>query len=300
MILKSKDKELIINKTRSDRLPLIAGLLAKNKEASYHLLKRAGLPVPEYMIVSARGAELLDFLNRNPKWVVKPMDASRSLGVAVGMEKEADLDAAITTAKLYSEQVIVQKYITGYDYRVLVIDGAVAGVLEYQPAYIEGDGDSTIKQLIEGLNEGRLGRNGADEFEGLEVIRSDSERLLLNLHNQGKALQDVPVKGEQVQLFYSEDITADEITEIVIDRTEEICTANAEMAIQAAGVLKIDVAGIDIRCKDISLPLNRENEGILEVNALPDLTDHVFPFCGKSRDVAGAYLQYLFKGVFES
>ncbi|MFM9281140.1 ATP-grasp domain-containing protein [Paenibacillus jiagnxiensis] len=296
LTLKYKDKELIINKTRSDRLPLIAGLLARNKDACSLLLRRMGLPVPEYMIVAEMSGELPDFLNRNKKVVVKPLDASRSTGVTTGIEREADLIDAIHTARLHSELVIVQKHISGYDCRVLVINGEVAGVLEYQPAFVEGDGNSTIGQLIDSLNEERLGRHGAREFETLKVIRRDSERLLKNLASQGRTLRNILEKKERVQLFYSSDIeTEDEITEIVIDRTEEICKANAEMAVRAAQALNIDVAGIDFRCEDISLPLNPESEGILEVNALPDLTDHIFPFRGKSRDVAGVYLRYLFK-----
>ena len=79
------------------------------------------------------------------------------------------------------------------------------------------------------------------------------------------------------------------------DRTEEICRINANIAIQAANALQVDVAGVDIRCKDISLPLDAENGGILEVNALPDMIDpHLF-FQGESSDAVKIYLQYLFE-----
>ncbi|XEC94536.1 ATP-grasp domain-containing protein [Paenibacillus tarimensis] len=289
-------KQIVINKTRSDKLPLIAGLLAKNKDASSHLLKRAGLPVPGYIVLSQMGDEAVRFMHMNKSVVVKPLDASCSAGVTLGIEKEYELENAIKAASSYSEKIIIQKYIDGYDYRVLVIDGRVVGVLEYQPAFIQGDGISTIKQLIDQLNEERLGRDTAGDFDSMKRISTGSNRLLFNLGNQGKGLLDILGKGERVQLFFSGDVsTEEELTEIIIDRTEEICPVNAGFAIQAAKALRIDVAGIDIRCKNISVPLDRSTGGILEVNALPDFMDHVFPFRGASRDVAKAYLQYLIK-----
>jgi cyanophycin synthetase len=270
----------------------MAGFLSKNKDAANILLKRFGLPVPDYILVSSMSEKAVDFLNKYKKVAVKPFDTNRSIGITLGIEKEEELEHAIRTASSYSEKVIIQKYIEGFDYRVLVIDGKVVGVLEHQPGFIVGDSYSTIEQLINKLNEDPFRRNNAGEFKPLKKISLDSNSLLFTLEKQSKTLQDIPVKGEQIQLSLSGNVLNGGIS---IDRTDDICTVNAVIAVEAAKALNIDVAGIDIRCKDISVPINNRYEGILEINVLPDMVDHVLPFRGKSRDVIGAYLQYLFK-----
>lgn len=293
--LSYKGKEIIINKTRSHKLPLLSGLLAQNKDASSLLLRRSGLPVPEYVVVSRMCEEAAAFLMNYQSVVVKPLDGRRSEGVTLGIGRLDDLDDAIETASASSSRVIIQKYVEGSDYRVLVIDGKVAGVTEYKPAIVEGDGYSTIEQLIRRLNEAMNRHNKAGGFQRVETVNTDSEIVRSSLEKQEKRLQSIPGKGEQIQLFSIENVPAGKISEIHIDRTEEICAFNANVAIEAARALHIDVAGIDIRCPDISVPLHPSNGGVLEVNALPDMVDHVYPYQGASRDVVKEYLQYLFK-----
>jgi cyanophycin synthetase len=129
----------------------------------------------------------------------------------------------------------------------------------------------------------------------LDTIDLASGTLFASLKKQGMTLRDIPDKGMRVELYVIENVPAGEISEINIDRTDEICASNANAAVEAARALNIDVAGIDIRCRDIGVPLDLSGGGILEVNALPDMIDHVHPFQGASRDVVKAYLHYLFK-----
>ncbi|QGQ99116.1 hypothetical protein EHS13_31675 [Paenibacillus psychroresistens] len=293
--LSYQGKNIIINKTRTHKMSLMAGLLAKNKDASNLLLRRRGLPVPDYIVVSETNEEAKLFLKAYGLVIVKPLDTSRSLGVTLGIRKEDELVHAIKTACLYSEKVMIQKYVEGTDYRVLVIAGKVIGVLEYRPAFIEGDGRSTIEQLIHELNVDQLRRNSVGETGSFQTIKLESQHLLMHLKGQGKAVADILEQGNRLELFSTGNILADEISEIVMDQSALICRFNANIAIEAANALNIDVAGIDIRCKDITLPLDEANGAILEVNALPDMIDpHLF-FQGSSPDVFEIYLQYLFE-----
>lgn len=261
--LSYKGKNIIINKTRSHKMSLMAGLLAKNKEASNLLLRRRGLPVPDDIVVSRMNDEAVDFMNKYKLVTVKPLDTSRSIGVTVGIDKEEDLDRAIQTARLHSEKAMIQKYVEGRDYRVLVIAGQTIGVLEYEPAFVEGDGRSTIGELIHRLNADQLRRNDAGDAGSFQEINIDSKRLFLHLQEQGLTTQAVLEKGTRVELFSSVNAMADEISEIVTDRTHDICPYNENVAVEAAKALNVDVAGIDIRCKDIRLPLNDDNGGFL-------------------------------------
>lgn len=290
-----KGRNIVINKTRSHRLPLIAGLLAKNKEAANHLLQRRGLPVPPFIVVPEMGEKAARFLETCASVVVKPLDASGSAGVTLDVRTREQLDEAIRRAGQYSGSILIQQFVPGADYRVLVIGGKVAAVTEYRPAFVLGDGSSSVRELIRQLNESRIRRSNIGEMEAFAEIQPDSPRLAEVLDKQGAALDDVIPAGTQLELYDLYNAPAGVISEIYADRTDSICPANAEMAIEAARTLQIDVAGIDMRCRDIGQPITNTSGGMLEVNALPDFTYHVFSYEGASRDVTRMYLEYLFE-----
>ncbi|MDR6718731.1 hypothetical protein [Paenibacillus sp. 2003] len=287
------EKEIIINKTRSHRLPLIAGLLAKNKQACNKLLHEQGMPVPSFIVIPEMGSEAVTFLNRYGSIVVKPLDASSSVGVTLDVRTEEELETAIHLASVHGSSIMLQQYVTGIDYRVLIINGEVAAVNQYRPVYVEGDGTSTVRALIEQLNQERMKMTSIGEYEAFPQVDAESERLLEVLHAQGTTLDEVPAAGEEIELYDLRNSAAGKISEFYKDCTENIHPENAQMIIQAAKTLQIDVAGVDVRCRDIRTPISREEGGILEVNALPDLTHHVFPHGGTTRDVVRLYLEYL-------
>ncbi|WP_246070561.1 ATP-grasp domain-containing protein [Paenibacillus kobensis] len=290
-----KGKTIIINKTRSHRMTLMAGLLAKDKQASNLLLRRSGLPVPDDIVVSELSGEAFSFLHTHRQVTVKPLDSSRSAGVTVGVSSETELTQAFRTAGEHSDRVMIQRNVEGLDYRVLVIAGQAIGALEYQPAYLTGDGRSTVEQLIRRLNEEQRRRNPITDFDSFKPVRTESDELLACLKQQGKALEDVLDRGEQVQLFATANALAGEISEVVTDKTAHIHPLSLQMAVEAAAALQIDVAGIDIRCRNISEPLGGDNGGILEVNALPDMIDPHLYLQNASADAIAAYLHYLFE-----
>lgn len=288
-------RTIMINKSRSHKMTLMAGLLAKNKEASNLLLRRAELPVPEEIVVSGMGEEARRFLMKHQLVTVKPLDLNRSIGVTLRVCDEAELVHAIQKVQHHSSSIMIQRYVEGYDYRVLVIGERVVGVLEYRPAYIEGDGCSTIEQLVRKMNTDQLRHNQSDTVSSYQSVDIGSDEMRNYLHQRGCTAQDILAYGEQLELYTLDNIAANAISEVITDRTQAICSANVEAAIRAAKALQLDVAGIDIRCKRIDLPLDTENGGILEVNALPDLVDpHLF-IDKASSDVIAAYLQYLFQ-----
>ena len=287
------DKQIIINKTRSHRLPLIAGLLAKNKQACNMLLHEQGMPVPSFIVIPEMGSNAAAFLNRYRSIVVKPLDASSSMGVTLDVRTEDELKAAIHLASVHGSSIMLQQYVTGIDYRVLIINGEVAAVNQYRPVYVEGDGTSTVRALIEQLNQDRIEMTHIGEYEAFPEVNAAAERLLEVLHAQGTTLDEVPAAGKEIELYDLRNSAAGKISEFYKDCTEIIHPDNAQMITQAAKTLQIDVAGVDVRCRDIRTPISRDQGGILEVNALPDMTHHVFPHGGTTRDVVRLYLEYL-------
>ncbi|MFD1887797.1 hypothetical protein [Paenibacillus wenxiniae] len=302
--LTQNGQTIIINKTRSHRLPLLAGLLAKDKQASNLLLEQRGLPVPPYAVVSDAGLDLrcieaaLAFVERLPlerrSVVVKPMDASRSDGVTIDVRTKEQLVQAMQHAAAYSRQIMLQQFVQGLDYRVLVINGKVEAVTCYRPVELIGDGHSTITELIAEINTRRIAQTKIGTIDRFAAIDTEKSSVNNVLKRQGYTVDDIPVAGQLVSLYDTEQMEAGAISEFYSDCTDHICRQNIELSIAAAETLGIDVAGIDIRCQDITRPLTLEQGGILEVNALPDMIHHVYPYEGQSRDVVGAYLNYLF------
>ncbi len=293
-----RGESLIINKTRSHRLPLIAGLMAKNKQVTNRLLEQQGLPVPSYLVVTKASLEAQQFLAAQGSVVVKPLDASGGAGVTLDVRTEAQLENAIRQASGEpGGQVMLQQFVPGLDFRVLVINGQVAAVTEYSPAYITGDGSSSLRELIRRLNTTRILRSGAVQIEAFPQISLDSASLLAALQFQEKTLDEIITAGDKVSVQDTHYASAVDVREVYADRTSTICPENVAIAIQAAKALDIDVAGIDMRCRDIGEPITLASGGVLEVNALPDMTHHAIPYEGASQDVFRLYLEYLFEEV---
>lgn len=257
-------KRIVVNRTRSHRMPLLAGLLAKNKAASNLLFARSGLPVPAYTVVSGPGEEALQFWRAHRLVTVKPLDASRSAGVTIRVRSEDELVGAVRRALVHSDRVMLQKYVHGSDYRVLIVGGRVVGALEYRAASVEGDGKSTLGQLIERLNAEQASRSrragAVGSYLPVDVL---GETLQAGLAQAGRGLADVPAVGERVRLFERDNMAASEISEVPFDRSGDMHPDHARVAVEAAAALALDVAGVDIRCRDIRQPLDEENGGLL-------------------------------------
>lgn len=290
LVLDNGEKRIFINKTRSHKLPFMAGFLSTNKAAANLLLEESGLPIPAFRLVQGMTREAEEFLQNHSPIVVKPYNTNRGVGIVMNVRKPKELETAISQALQFSSHVMLQKQVEGRDYRILVIDEAIVGVLENRPPEVTGDGVSTISQLIEQANRDPL-RGAKDDFTPLMTIPVD-EPLILALQSQGLELSSVLPAGVRLPVrLNSNDYTGGG----TVDRTDEICEENARIALQAAQCLGIDVAGIDLRCPDISIPLSQTGGGIIEINVLPGMDSHVLPTEGKPRDVIGAYLRYLFR-----
>jgi D-alanine-D-alanine ligase-like ATP-grasp enzyme len=285
-------RTLIINKTRSHRLTVIAGLITKNKHVCSFLLRRAGIPVPDEILVTSFNEEAAQFLHSHRQVVVKPKDTDRGVGISMDVQTEEGLHQAIKRGLQYGRELLIQRQIKGRDYRILVIDQEVVAVLESEPPSIVGNGNCTIQQLIEELNADPDRTADKDERKPMMKVQIDEEVMRI-LATQGHTLMTKPTLGEQVYLRRNgNDYTGG----INIDRTDEICTENIEIALHTTQVLGLDVAGLDVRTQDISIPLTESEGAILEVNVLPGIDGHVMPVKGKPRDVIEKYLKYLFKG----
>ena len=183
---------------------------------------------------------------------------------------------------------MVETYLTGNDYRCLVIGGELRAVAQRVPAHVEGDGEHTLTELVEITNTDP--RRGFGHEKVLTRIKVDEEAVAY-AREQGFELSDVPPRSERVYLKRTANMSTGGIS---IDRTEEAHPDNVELAELAARVVGLDIAGIDLICPDVGLPVRETGGGIVEVNAAPGFRMHTNPTEGEPQYVAKPVLDMLF------
>jgi cyanophycin synthetase len=264
--------------------------IAGDKKLTTQLLAAAGLPVPRSEIVRTEDEAVAAARRIGFPVVTKPIDGNHGRGVGLGLRNEKDVRAgfkrALTEAR--RKAVVVESYVTGNDYRVLVIGGHMVAVAQRVPAHVIGDGEHTVRQLVEITNADP--RRGIGHEKVLTKIKLDTEAEEL-VKKQGFGLDDVPPGETFVKLVVTGNMSTGGIS---IDRTWEAHEENVDIAEEAARVIGLDVAGIDFLTPDISQPVRESGGAIVEVNAAPGFRMHTHPTEGEPQYVAKPVLDQLF------
>lgn len=277
-----------IQATTTDRTNLLATDLASNKDATKKMLAQMGVPVPKgYQIVDEEEIEETCRAVGFPV-AVKPLDANHGKGITVNLNSVEDVRAAFQLAKNYSRRVIVEKSLTGQDFRALVINNKLVAVAERTPAHVTGDGTSTIAQLIEMTNQDP--RRGYGHENVLTLIEADAQTEKL-LRAKDYTLETVLADGE---VFYLKPTANISTGGTAVDRTDEVHPYNVLLFERIARIIGLDVAGVDVVAPDLSTPLTENGGGIIEVNAAPGFRMHLAPSEGIARNVAEHVVDMLF------
>ena len=282
-----------IQATLSNHTGILGVELACDKEGTKRILKDAGIPVPRGTVIHYFD-ELQDAIEDVGGYpiVIKPLDGNHGRGITIDVRKweeaEEAYDVASTASK--TKTVIIERYYTGKDHRVLVVNGKVVAVAERVPAHVVGNGKSTVAELIEETNKDPQRGDGHDNV--LTRITVDKAALAI-LERQGYSIDSIPRKGELCFLRATANLSTGGIA---VDRTDEIHPENIWLLSRAAKIIGLDIAGIDVVTEDISRPLREVDGVIVEVNAAPGFRMHVAPSRGLPRNVAGAVIDMLFPG----
>ena len=222
--------------------------------------------------------------------VIKPLDGNHGRGITININDWSEAEAAydLASAASKSRSVIVERYYRGNDHRVLVINNKVVAVAERVPAHVVGDGQSTVKELIEITNKDPKRGNGHDNVLTKITIDSTSKAVLAK---QGYDLDSVLPEQETVYLRATANLSTGGVA---IDRTDEIHPENIWIAQRVAKIIGLDIAGIDIVTSDISKPLKETGGVIVEVNAAPGFRMHAAPSIGLPRNVGASVLDMLY------
>jgi cyanophycin synthetase len=279
-----------IRATMTSRTSGIAVDIASDKKLTNRLLDAAGLPVPRSEVVETEDAAVAAARRLGYPCVIKPLDGNHGRGVALDLRDEAAVRAAFPEAlrQSRSRDVIVESFITGNDYRCLVIGGRLVAAAERVPASVTGDGSRTIRDLVDITNADP--RRGIGHEKVLTRIRLDENAEAL-LADQGFTADSVPPAGAFVKLALTGNMSTGGTS---IDRTMEAHPDNVEIAETAARVVGLDIAGIDFICPDIATPVRETGGGIVEVNAAPGFRMHTHPTEGEPQYVAKPVIDLLF------
>ena len=262
--------------------------ICQEKPLTNRVLRNVGISVPEGRTVRSADEAWEVAEELGLPVILKPEAGNQGKGVMVNLRSEAEVRAAYEVASQFRGDVLVERHIEGDDYRLLVVNGKMVAAARREPAQVVGDGRRTVAQLVEVANQDPRRRPG--HSGSLTRIRLDDAAKVV-LGQQGLSLESVPAPGQIVKLRQNCNLSTGGTA---TDVTDEVHPSNARMAELAAQVLNLDIAGIDLLCKDIRRPVMEQGGAIVEVNAAPGLRMHLEPTNGVPRDVGEPIIESLY------
>ncbi len=277
-----------IEATLTENSSCVSVDIACNKQLTKNILHEYGIPVPAGKVVKSE-QEALEYSEKlGYPVVVKPNYGSHGKGVSINLRNPQEVLEAYKIAKEYEDTILVEKYIKGSYYRVLVVGNKVVAASHRICAHVTGDGTSTVRELVDKENCNPMRGDGHEKPLTKLNIDKVSEQYL---RKQGLTLEYIPNEGEIVYLRENDNISTGGVA---IDVTDEIHEENRKIIAQAARTIGLDVAGVDICAADISKPITEAGGAIIEINAAPGIRMHHYPYQGTSRNVAKAIVDMLF------
>ncbi len=266
----------------------IAEGICQDKSLTNQVLETVGLPVPEgYIVSSAREAWAAAQRCGLPV-VVKPANGHQGEGVSTNLSTRASVLAAFAQARKHASKVLVERHIEGFDFRLLIVNGKMVAASRRDPPHIVGNGRQTVLKLVETVN--RDPRRGEGHGSPLTRIPLDGVTKLV-LSKQNMTWLSIPSDGQLIKLRDNCNLSTGGTA---VDVTDDVHPDNSRLAELAAQVVGLDIAGVDIICKDIRRPLKEQGGAIIEVNASPGLRMHLYPAEGRPRPVGEAVIDSLY------
>lgn len=274
--------------TMTERTNSIAVDIACNKDETKRILQDSAIPVAKGVTISAVEDLPAAIKKVGYPMVFKPLDGNHGKGASINVQTDEAALAAFEYAKTYSRKIIIERFITGYDFRVLVIDHKMVAAALRVPAHVKGNNQHTIQELIDKENEDP--RRGYGHEKVLTEIGVDRDTLSL-LEKKGYTLETVPANGEVVYLKSTANLSTGGTS---IDVTDLVHPQNIFICERISRVIGLDICGIDIMAENLTQPLPENGGVVLEVNAAPGFRMHLAPSEGLPRNVAAPVIDMLY------
>ena len=274
----------------TDQTSAIAEEIASDKELTKSLLRSCGVPVPQGHLVTTAQEAWDAAQDIGMPVALKPDDGNHGRGVSLDLRNRKDIEAAFQLAQRKGGgSVIVEQFINGNEHRLLVVGKRVVAAARGETAWVTGDGQSNIIELVDRqLNSDP--RRGTGEDAPLNALApQDGAEIILELERQGFTAYSVPAQGEKVLIQRNGNVA--------FDVSDNVHPSIAAAATLAARVVGLDIAGVDLVLEDVSRPLSEQRGAVIEVNASPGLLAHLKPADGQPRPIGKAIIEHLFGAV---
>ena len=272
----------------TDQTSAIAEEIASDKDLTKSLLQSCGVPVPQGRVIKTADEAWKAAQDVGLPVVLKPYDGNHGRGVSLDLSNRKDIEAAFLLAQRKGDgSVIVEQFIAGNEHRLLIIGKRVVAAARGETAWITGDGQSNIIQLVDSqINTDP--RRGESEDAPLNTLRPhEAAEIILELERQGFTAHSVPAQGEKVLIQRNGNVA--------FDVSDNIHPSVAAAAALAARIVGLDIAGVDMVLEDITRPLAEQRGAVIEVNASPGLLAHLKPADGQPRPIGKAIIEHLFE-----
>ncbi len=289
-LTKGMKTEIIRQATKTSADTYVSAEVMGNKEVTKILLKEVGIRVPSGVRIKNlnEAREHYDiFFGKD--LVVKPQSTNFGLGVFVikDLGSPDELENAVEYALGYDDTVLIEEFISGKEFRFLVVGDEVVAILHREPANVKGDGTNAIERLVEIKN--RDPRRGEGYITPLEKIKLGRVEMEF-LRKQGLELDYVPKKDEKIYLRENSNISTGGDS---IDYTDQVHPGYIEIALKCAKAVGAKITGADIMIDDVGKEPNKENYGVIELNFNPAIHMHNHPYLGMNREVEKKVLDLL-------
>ena len=283
--------EYVKQATKTSKDSYITALIMENKLVTKDILRENNIRVPKGKDYENIDEAKKDFrLFKDEKIVIKPKSTNFGLGISIfpGEYSREDYDKAVEIAFREDSSILIEEFMTGKEYRFLVIGEEVVGILHREPANVIGNGESTIEELVFEKNKDPL--RGKGYKTPLEKIKlGEIEEMFLK--NQGLSFKYIPKNGEKIYLRENSNISTGGDS---IDFTDKIHPSYKEVALKSAKAVKALICGVDMVIDNIEEEAKEKNHGIIELNFNPAIHIHCFPYKGENRKAGEKILDLLF------
>ncbi len=277
-----------IRATMTSQTSYIAVDLASDKFLTTQMLREAGVPVPETIETDNADEAYRFFKKIGAPLVIKPVKGKLGEYSTVNIRLKKQMKAALQLTAASGEKALVQRFISGKVYRLLVINNKFVAAARLEPPSITGDGKATVGQLIKRLNN-EEGRSWGDKDKLTRVETDETTQRILDA--AGLSLNSILPAGK---ILYLKKSGNPKVGGYSTDVTSKVHFMNRFFAEYAAQTINLNIAGVDIICNDISKPIHQNGGAVIEINAAPDFRMHLKPARGEGRNVVAPLLDMLF------
>jgi len=271
----------------TDQTSAIAEEIASDKDLTKSLLQSCGVPVPQGRVIKTADEAWEAAQDVGLPVVLKPYDGNHGRGVSLDLSNRKDIEAAFLLAQRKGDgSVIVEQFIAGNEHRLLIIGKRVVAAARGETAWVTGDGQSNIIELVDSQINSDPRRGTGEEAPLNTLAPHEGAEIILELERQGFTAYSVPALDEKVLIQRNGNVA--------FDVSDNIHPSVAAAAALAARIVGLDIAGVDMVLEDITRPLAEQRGAVIEVNASPGLLAHLKPADGQPRPIGKAIIEHLF------